>query len=151
MQASRVISDGGSEATGAQGINLSQLLALIDPSDQYIRVQLPQSYHPRSPCSQASRAIMLAVKTCRTCATYLHNSCSHTVCHLQTSATLFPTTWLTLAQSSDIFGVVKENVQNCGAECVAQVPQVVLHIDVASLNRLIGLELFHHLVKMLTQ
>lgn len=56
-----VTSDGGSEAIGFQGINPSQILALIDPAGQYIGVQFPRSRHPRSPHIQESEAIMMAV------------------------------------------------------------------------------------------
>lgn len=43
---SAVTSDGGFEATRAQGINPGQHLALFDPSDQFLGLWLPRRYHP---------------------------------------------------------------------------------------------------------
>lgn len=54
-----IISYGRSKEIGAQGINMSQILALIDPLGQCIAVQLPQSCHLRSPWGQASKEIIL--------------------------------------------------------------------------------------------
>lgn len=54
--------DGRSMAIEAQGVNLSQLLALIDPSGPCIGFKLPWRGFPRSPQIQASDAIMLTVR-----------------------------------------------------------------------------------------
>lgn len=62
MQASGIILDGGSKAINSQGINPSQLLVVIDSSDQFIGVQIPLSHHLISPHIQESKAIMPAVQ-----------------------------------------------------------------------------------------
>ena len=61
MQASGIILDGGSKAINSQGINPSQLLVVIDSSDQFIGVQIPLRHHLISPQIQESKAIMLMV------------------------------------------------------------------------------------------
>lgn len=53
--------DGRCQAIEAGGSNLSQILALIDPSNKNIGVWLPWSRCPTSPWIQASEGIMLAV------------------------------------------------------------------------------------------
>lgn len=53
--------DGRCQAIEAGGFNLSQILALIDPSNKNIGVWLPWSRCPTSPWIQASEGIMLAV------------------------------------------------------------------------------------------
>lgn len=62
MHGYKVILDFRYEAIEALGINLSQLLALIGPLDQCIGFQLPWSHCFRSPWTQSSEAIILAVQ-----------------------------------------------------------------------------------------
>lgn len=64
MPASKVISDGGSEAIEAQGFNTRQSLALIDPSNQSFGVQWTWSRHLASPQIHANNTIMLVVCFC---------------------------------------------------------------------------------------
>lgn len=56
-------SDGGSEATGNQGIGPSYLSGLKIGLHGSLRMQLPSIYHPGSPQIQAPKATMRAVNT----------------------------------------------------------------------------------------
>lgn len=49
-----VSSDGASKATETQGIRPRKFLGLIDPLDQYLRVEFPQNFHLRSPWNLSS-------------------------------------------------------------------------------------------------
>lgn len=57
----KVTLDGISKGIRAQGSYPHQRLALIDHSDQCIRLELPPSFHPRSPQILAPEAIVLVV------------------------------------------------------------------------------------------
>lgn len=56
-----VILNGRSEVTGAPGIHPGQSLALVDPSDQSLRCQLPWPGHLRTPQILVPEAKLLAV------------------------------------------------------------------------------------------
>lgn len=61
------MSDGTSKTTGAQGIIPRQNLAVINPTDQYLGMQLPQRRHQTVPWMLMSKEIMLAVSIAIAC------------------------------------------------------------------------------------
>lgn len=61
MQESKVIYDGGSKTTGAQGMNLRDVLDLSDSSDIFLGFKVAQGCDLKSPWIQGTRAMVQVV------------------------------------------------------------------------------------------